>query len=182
MRGLVMKSRGTNIQTDAVALKGSFVEEQVHNLAELEEMADGWIDIEEDPDVIEEEVNEELDKLLEEENVLELDDADYDSEPDPIDEEEVDAQSLSFAEAEEMVWTLKKAAVKFGMGPESIGQLENFVRDLRKVKNGAARKETTMHTFFSTVTSKKQLVRVAAAAAEVGVDDGPAESGVDDGP
>ena len=117
---------------------------------------------------LEEEVNEEIEKLFEEENVLELDDVDYDSEPDPISMEEVEAQSLSFVEAEEMVWTLKKEAVKFGMRPESIRQLENFVRDLRKIKNEAARKETTMHSFFSTVTSKKQLAKQGGGSSRSG--------------
>ena len=151
---MIVKSRGTNIQADAVASKGSFAEE-------LEEMADEWIGIEEDPDIFEEEVTEEFQKLLDQENVMELDDVDLGSEPEPIDEEEVEAQTLTVAEAEEMVWTLKKVAAKFGMGPQSIGHLENFVRDLRKMKNEAARKDTTMHSFFSTVTSKKQLAKEA---------------------
>ena len=162
MCDMIVKSRGTNIQADAVASKGSFAEE-------LEEMADEWIGIEEDPEIIEEEVTEEFQKLLDQENVMELDDVDLDSEPEPIDEEEVEAQTLTVAEAEEMVWTLKKAAAKFGMGPQSIGHLENFVRDLRKMKNEAARKDTTMNSFFSTVTSKKQLAKVAAK----GWNDGP---------
>ena len=161
MRDMIVKSRGANIQADAVALKGSFAEEQQFDRSELEEMADEWIGIEEDSDIIEEEVTEEFQKLLDQENVMELDDVDLDSEPEPIDEEEVEAQTLTVAEAEEMVWTLKKAAAKFGMGPQSIGHLENFVRDLRKMKNEAARKDTTMHSFFSTVTSKKQLAKVA---------------------
>ena len=118
----------------------------------LEEMANCWVDIEDDPDIIEEEVKEAIDELMEAENVLEISDAEAgdDSEPEAIADEVAQAQEAlpSFLEAEEMVWKLKRAAPKLGMEPGDVGHLDNFLRAMRRVKNSKPKRDSTMHAFL----------------------------------
>ena len=124
----------------------------------LEEMANCWVDIEDDPDIIEEKVKEAIDELMEAENVLEISDAEAgdDSEPGAIDEVAQAQEALpSFLEAEEMVWKLKRAAPKLGMEPGDVGHLDNFLRAMRRVKNSKPKRDSTMHAFFKKVTKGK---------------------------
>ena len=111
MKNLITKAPTVNINKDAVALKDSFAEEGALDDSMLEEMANCWVDIEDDPDIIEEEVKEAIDELMEAENVLEISDAEAgdDSEPEAIADEVAQAQEAlpSFLEAEQMVWKLK---------------------------------------------------------------------------
>ena len=114
-----MKAPTVNVNKDAVALKGSFAVEGTLDDSTLEEMANRWVDIEDDPDIIEEEVREAIDELMNAENVLDISDAevDDDSEPEALADEVTQAEEAlpNFLEAEEMVWKLKRAAPKLGM-------------------------------------------------------------------
>ena len=161
MRKLIVKAPTVNISKDAVALKDSFAEEGTLDDSMLEEMANRWVDIEDDPEIIEEEVNEAIDELMEAENVLDISDAeDDDSEPE-AQAEEVEVGQVEeylpkdFFEAEEMVWKLKRAAPKLGMEPDDIGHLDNFLRAMRRVKNSKAKRDSTMHAYFKKVTKDK---------------------------
>ena len=125
----------------------------------LEEMANRWVDIEDEPEIIEEEVREAIDELMELENVLEVSDAEggdaSEPEADAAGEvDEVEKDLPSFAEAEEMVWKLKQAAPKLGMEAGDVGHLDSFLRAMRRVKNSKKKKESTMHAYFKKVTKK----------------------------
>ena len=84
------------------------------------EMATCLVDIEGEPEIIEEEVKDAIDELMEAENAQDISDAeaDDDSEPEAIaDEVAQEAEEdlpKNFLEAEEMVWKLKQAAPKLG--------------------------------------------------------------------
>ena len=127
----------------------------------LEEMATRWVDIEDEPEIIEEEVKEAIEELMEAENVLDISDADAgdDSEPEAIaDEVAQEAEEdlpKNFLEAEEMVWKLKRAAPKLGMETGDVDHLDNFLRAMRRVKNSKPKRESTMHSYFKKVTKDK---------------------------
>ena len=129
MKSLIMKAPTVDINKDAVALKDSFAQEGMIDDGVLEEMANRWVDIEDEPEIIEEEVREAIDELMELENVLEVSDAeggDDTSEPEADaagEVDEVEKDLPSFAEAEEMVWRLKQAAPKLGMEAGDVGHL-----------------------------------------------------------
>ena len=112
-------------------------------------MAENWIDIEDQPMIIEAELEECI------ERVEALEDAsagpgDDDSEPEMVlDSSDDDMELPDSALPRAGIELIKKAAPGLGVPDEAVGHLDKFSRALRRAKLEKAGRDASLHSFFS---------------------------------
>ena len=79
-------------------------------------MAESWIEIEDQPEIVDAEVEDFIQQLESEQHPMS--DVEDDSEPEGVDSSDDEGEPLTFFKAEEMVHELKKNCSKLGIGQQ----------------------------------------------------------------
>ena len=122
---------------------------------QLKSMAENWIDIEDQPMIIEAELEDHIQR------VEALEDAaagpgDDDSEPEmEIDSSDDDMELPDSATAQNWIDLIKQAAPGLGVPGEAVEHLDKFSRALRKAKLERAGRDASLHSFFSAKPAAK---------------------------
>ena len=162
--------RDAETERQAIAPRGSFTGAGTNFApAELEQMAENWIDIEDQPEIIDAEVDDQMQQLeaLEDD---EADGADDDSEPevaemvaeagdgDDDDDDDDDEFELLPDHDQAVTWIglIQKAAPDLGVPDETVAQLEKVSLALRKAKTEKHSKDSSLHSFLKTLPKKRK--------------------------
>jgi hypothetical protein len=150
MEMLHVKAQLVDTNSEAYALTGSFAADEVAPTRDqLKEMAESWITIEDQPEIIDAEVEEFIEQLESEQlqpsgaMLSDIDDSESEA-SDSSDEED----ELSYLDAESMIHRLKKNCSKLGINQEGQLCLDRFERALMKAKLAKPKKDVTLHSFF----------------------------------
>ena len=121
--------------------------------ADLQEIAEKWVDVESDESVQEDEFDEaidDLDKKLEEEEDFEA------SGEDPMEYEEIaDASDLAlnitFLDASAHIETLRRFGISIGANSEDLDLLSKLERSFRRIQLSKQRSQPTLVRYFESV-------------------------------
>ena len=146
MKTLHMKAKEVDTNYEGYALSGSFAaDEHEPTRAEFEAMAESWIDIEDQPEIIDAEVEEFIQQLESEQHPMsDWDDSESEDSGDETDSDD----ELTFVQGENMVHVLRKNGLKWGLDEETQHLLERYGRNLTKAKLAKPKKDVSLHSFF----------------------------------
>jgi hypothetical protein len=153
----MLKVKVTETSLDCVhtayALQGSFVAEQEQFTEEdYNCMIENWICVEDELEVINAVCEDEIEELERNTNLAANHNVEDDDEPDPqpmeIDSDE--SNLFSYVEAVEVLGRLQKSAPKLGISEASTVHIDRLLRALHSGNAKKARKDTTLHAFWST--------------------------------
>lgn len=133
----------------AVALQGSFVADiDPYSEEDYSAMAEMWVDIEDDPDIVDAVCEDEILELESSEKPPADDGAGDDDEPEAV-PEDIDAKDiLTFGEATEAIRKLKISGASLGVPPACTVLLDRFERAVRAAAVQKPKKNPTLHSFF----------------------------------
>ena len=114
-------------------------------------MAESWIEIEDQPEIVDAEVEDFIQQLESEQQPMS--DVEDDSEPEGVDSSDDEGEPLTFFKAEEMVHELKKNCFKLGIGEQGQRCLERFSRALVQAKLARPKRDVTLHNYFLSKSS-----------------------------
>ena len=145
MSKLQVKTRasGLNTNTDGHGLQNSFAgDENELTEEEMAIMAENWVDIEDQPLVM----NAYIDGVMEKEESemeveYELNDDDDDEEPETKAPTLDDKKKIPLSQAESMIFDLKESY------PEGFDELDKFIRKIRNEKAKKTKGQRTLHSF-----------------------------------
>lgn len=103
-------------------------------------MAESWVDIEDQPEVVNAYVDDEIEleeSEMEVENELKDDDEEPETKAPTIDEK----KKIPLGEAESMIFDLKESY------PEGFDELDKFIRKIRNEKRKKPKEQRTLHSF-----------------------------------
>ena len=148
-----------NTNSTAIALQNSIAGEQTCTPEELVNIAENWVDIEDQPEVMNAMVDEEI-EVIEKEMELQSNklsalaiaraDSDDDEEPEALglpSAVSVNVNRLTKMEIENMVIDLKANCDTRG-GKEAVDHLERYIRCVRSAESNQPKRQRTMHSFF----------------------------------
>ena len=162
LKKMTVKIHESNADTnnDAFAFQGSFVEDNdTKNLkeSEWEEMVRNWIDIEEDPDVIGEEIEEAMDDMVDEPEDPLADNEDDEAEWAPP--EEVD--TVSDSAATEALILLNNYCLQQEVETEISSMVASLERKIRGMRLGQRKNSPSLLQFFRLLPPKKKKSKKA---------------------
>jgi len=132
----------------AIALQNSIADEDKLSMDELSSIADNWVNIEDEPEVVNVTIDEEIEAI--ENEILESTEVDDDQEPevDVLAATIDDNDKLTKAQAEDMVSQLKFNCRHLGVDEDAFNHLDQFIRLVRNAKAKKSMKQDSMHSFF----------------------------------
>ena len=149
-----VKETGVDTNTDAYALQGSFAADvDAYSGIDFAAMAESWIDIEDEPEIMDAILDEEIENIEsaqnKDQNELAVED---DDEPEAEEMEIDDADILTFAEAEEALRRLSLSAESLGVPLAQSVHLDRFARAMRTARASKPKRDRTLHAFFKKST------------------------------
>ena len=118
---------------------------------ELLTIADNWVNIEDEPEVVNVTIDEEIEAI--ENNILKLKSNEVNDDPEPeVDVLAVtidDKDKLTKAQAEDIVSQLKLNCKHLGVDEDAFNHLDQFIRLVRNAKAKKSVTQGSLHSFFS---------------------------------
>jgi hypothetical protein len=159
MRSLQVKADASGIDTgrEAYGLEGSFLGEVTLSNTEMEAVVQMWTSIEDDPHVIDAEIEEAIDLLETEASSDMLVDAGDDDEPESMDVVDVEGERpvLTILEAEANLDELRRYSKARNLPSEATSLLDRFGHQIRVQHAALPRSAPTLHQFFGTIKKNK---------------------------
>jgi hypothetical protein len=159
MKGLIAKADTTHVNTEreAYALQGSFVADgNEYTDEQLKVMAQNWIHVEDDPNIIDAEIDEELEDL-EKAELMEGRDADDEDDAGEsnvlmvVDDTDAPPAAISFLEAEQYLQALQQYSRSIKLPAKEAALLDRYGRSLRAYRLSLPKSSPTLLSFFAPV-------------------------------
>ena len=142
---------GVDTNSTAYALQNSIADEARLSKDDLLSIAENWVNIEDEREVVNATIDEEIEAIQNDSN--EVDDDDPEPEVDVLAGTIDDDIKLTKAQAEDMVLQLKLNCMHLGVDDDGFKHLDRFIRGVRNAKamKSVKSKQGSLHSFFSQI-------------------------------